>query len=54
MVLTLLSLATLSIMGSYHYVLADWQLAYRASNSSHDPDQCLYETCGGNRTQAAL
>ncbi len=47
----LLSLATLSMMGPYQYVLADWQLAYRAINSAQDQDQCLQEVCGGSLSQ---
>lgn len=38
MVITVLSLATLSIVGPYHYVLADWELAYRTLNPSEDLD----------------
>jgi hypothetical protein len=40
MVMTLLSLSALSMVGAYHYVLADWQLAYRAVGSAENRDQC--------------
>ncbi|MDA8732928.1 hypothetical protein N9M28_06395 [Luminiphilus sp.] len=48
MVMTLLSLAALSMMGPYQYVLADWQLAYRAISSAQDRDQCLQAACGSS------
>ncbi|MBT5487942.1 MAG: hypothetical protein HOK02_00850 [Halieaceae bacterium] len=51
MVITLLSLATLSMMGPYQYVLADWQLAYRTIHSAQDRDQCLQEACGSSLSQ---
>jgi hypothetical protein len=47
--MTLLSLAALSMMGPYQYVLADWQLAYRTVSSAQD--QCLQETCGSSPPQ---
>ena len=46
--MTLLSLAALSMMGPYQYVLADWQLAYRALSSAQDRDQCLQAACGSS------
>ncbi len=54
MVITVLSLATLSIIGPYHYVLADWQLAHRTLNSSEALDQCWEDHCDDSRTQTAL
>ena len=52
MVMTLLSLSALSMVGAYHYVLADWQLAYRAVGSAENRDQCLQEACGTIPPQA--
>ena len=49
--MTLLSLAALSMMGPYQYVLADWQLAYRVIASDQDRDQCLQEGCGSAPSQ---